>query len=191
MRFDLSRRVAWLVFILLSGCSRPYIQTEDVYQMGKMQHWYQLSNWQFEGRLGVVAEQDSFTANINWLHEKSNDVIVIAGPLGQGRVRLVVTATQVEVDDGDVVRVYQEPIEQVMKKYFGLELPVRAFQFWLLGLAEPGVDYQERELGFVQHGWRVIYRQMQGVDAHLLPRKINMEKAKTKVKLILDQWKLS
>nr|WP_305906355.1 lipoprotein insertase outer membrane protein LolB [Methylomarinum sp. Ch1-1]MDP4519034.1 lipoprotein insertase outer membrane protein LolB [Methylomarinum sp. Ch1-1] len=178
--------------LLLGGCAQQHIvETGGAYQMRQMQHWYEQESWQFAGRLGVVAEQDSFSADIDWRHERSSDVIEMAGPFGQGRLRLVVTQREVVVDDGDQVRIYRQAAERVMAKHFGVEIPVQAFRYWMLGLVEPGVAYQESEQGFIQHGWRVRYRQMQVFGEYSLPHKINLEKAATKVKLIVDQWKMS
>lgn len=180
-----------LLIGLLGGCAQQSVKDASEYRMQALQLWYEQENWRFSGRLGVVSERESFSANIDWRHEPVRDVIEMAGPWGMGRVRLVISDGVVEVDDGEQVRIYHETAEIVMARYFGVDLPVKGFQYWVLGLVEPGVDYARCELGFDQHGWRVLYRQMQPVNGGVLPRKINMEKDRTKVKLIVDHWKLS
>lgn len=184
--------VLWVALsLLLTSCARPRIEMTDGYQIQALQHWYELENWRFVGRLGVVSEQESFTASVDWRHRVGRDVIEMAGPWGVGRMRFVIGANEVLVDDGEQTRLYHQGVESIMAQYFGVELPVDAFQFWLLGLVEPGKDYKAIDRGFEQHGWRVIYRLMQAVEGGVLPHKVNMEKEHTKVKLIVDQWTLS
>ena len=177
--------------ILLTGCAQQPIKQAGEYRLQAMQHLYAQTNWQFEGRLAVAAEHESFSASINWQRRQASDVIELVGPLGQGRVLITVTAMHVVVDDGDKRSVYLESADRVFAKYFGIAIPVQAFRYWLLGVVEPEQDYTEVEKGFIQHQWRVKYRQMQMHGDELLPRKINIEKEHTKIKLVIDQWKVS
>lgn len=176
---------------LLAGCARQPVVPGNVYRMQQMRHWYGLSHWRFEGRVGVVAGHDSFSGSIDWKHEPGRDSIDMAGPLGQGRVSLVVTEDRVEISDGEQSRVYREAADKFMLRQFGVDIPVRAFRFWLLGLVQPGIDYLESEMGFVQLGWRVTYRQLQEAGGAWLPRKIIVENNDNKLKLIVDRWELS
>lgn len=179
-----------VVAISLAGCARQPVMSVQAYRMQQMEHWYGQTHWQIDGRLGVVTERDSFSGSINWRHEPGRDLINMAGPLGQGRISLDVTDDQVVVNDGEQVRVYRDSVDQLLLRQWGVDVPVQALRFWMLGLAQPRVDYQESELGFKQHGWRVIFRQLQEVDGSWLPRKISMEKNNNKLKLIVDRWEI-
>lgn len=180
-----------VIALLAGGCAQLPVQPTGGYQLQQMRHWYDQARWHIEGRLGVVSDLDSFSASFTWQHAQDRDIIDIAGPLGQGRVLLKVTPEQVLVDDGKHVRIYRETMDALLLRYLGVDVPVQALPFWLLGLVEPQVSYQETDRGFIQHGWRVIYRQLQPVQGGWLPHKINLEKNSNKLKLIVDQWVLS
>lgn len=176
---------------LFQGCAWQQIKPTDEYHLQAMQHLYAQTSWQFEGRLAVVAEHESFSASLNWQHRQSGDVIELVGPMGMGRILITVTATQVAVDEGDNQIVYSQPADRVFAKYFAVAIPVQALRYWVLGVVEPERDFAEVDKGFIQHQWRVKYRQMQKYEGELLPRKINIEKQETKIKLVIDQWKVS
>ncbi len=173
--------------VLLAGCARQPARQVAEYRLQAMQHLYALVRWEFEGRLAVTTQDESFSASINWQHQQSRDVIELVGPMGQGRLSIVVAAGLVVVDDGERRTVYTELPDKVFAKYFAVAVPVQSLRYWVLGLVDPGRDYTEIDKGFVQRDWRVSYRQMQ--NGVLLPRKINFEKQQTKIKLVIDQWK--
>ncbi len=181
-----------LIFMvgLLVGCAGRPVRPPAVYQLQQMRHWYDQSRWRFEGRLAVAAEHDSFSGSIDWRHEPGSDAIEMAGPLGQGRVLLMVADGQVTIDDGEQVRFFRDQAETLIREQLGVAVPLHALRFWLLGLVEPGVDYRQTELGFMQHGWQVTYRELQPINGDWLPRKLAIENSGNKLKLIIDRWEL-
>ncbi len=174
--------------VLVSGCAQQSVKQRDEYNLQVMQYLYAQEKWRFEGRLAIDSQEESFSGTINWQHQPFKDVIKLAGPMGQGRLSVIITSGAVVVDDGDKQRVYLQSPEKVFAKYVAVVVPVCALRYWVLGLVEPGRSYTEFDKGFVQRDWRVDYRQMQIEEGMLLPRKINFKNKQTKIKLIIDQW---
>lgn len=180
-----------VLLILLNGCSMLPEKPADVYQLAKMRSMQELRNWYFEGRLALTDAKDSVSASISWRHRLDRDDIELTGPLSQGRLLISVTPGRVVVDDGEKPQEYIGRADQVMSEQLNVDMPVDALKYWVLGIYDPRQPFQELDDGFVQAGWMVRYREMQRVDVELLPRKLNAEKEKTSLKLVVDRWDLS
>ncbi len=187
-------RCYWVIlmvqFLLLNGCALRQVKPVSEYRFQENNRLYSKKSWAFEGRMAIQSDAESFSADINWRHGLSGDSVELSGPLGQGRVVISVLAEEIVVDDGDRRVHYTQSPESVFYRYFGVSVPVLALRFWFLGLIEPNQSYKEVKQGFIQHRWQVVYKQMQIAEGTLLPRKIVIEKTNTKIKLIIDRWKL-
>lgn len=175
----------------LAACSTMPEKPLQEYRLSEIRALQQLDNWKLEGRLSLVDERDSVAASIAWRHTPDADNIELSGPLAQGRVLVVILPGQVVVDQGEGPQVYAGTADEVFARQMGVDMPVAALRYWVLGLNDPARPYIERSSGFIQDGWSILYKEMQDVDARLLPKKIMGEKSKTRIKLIIDQWVLS
>jgi len=180
-----------VLMYFLAGCSLIPERPIEGYQLAKMQHLPVLNHWYFEGRLALVNDKDSISPSINWRHQSEQDEIQLAGPLAQGKLIITVTDDLVIVDDGEKIKEFKGSIENFLIAQLGVETPVNSLKFWVLGIGDPALELVEQAEGFDQNGWRVRYREMQRVNSMLLPKKIHIEKDKTKIKLIVDQWDIS
>jgi outer membrane lipoprotein LolB len=181
----------FLMFVGGAGCSllkeAPPLEN---YSLAAMQRYQQRDHWVLDGRLALVDEKNSLSVSINWRHDDARDDIELVGPLGQGRVKVVVTPGQVIVDDGEVRSVYTGRAERVLRDQLGVEIPVSSLKYWVQGVNDPEYGFSLESGGFYQDGWLVRYRELQQVDAQTLPRKMSAEKAAARIKLIVDQWTL-
>ncbi|WP_026602128.1 lipoprotein insertase outer membrane protein LolB [Methylomonas sp. 11b] len=180
-----------LAVMILSGCSLLSEKPEGTYRLQDMRVLQQQQQWYFEGRLALADEKDSFSASVSWRHQSGRDDIELSGPLAQGKLLITVEADFVVLDDGDNHKEFRGPAEEVLAEQLGVMIPVNALRHWVLGMPDPEQSFVEQVDGFFQAGWRVGFREMQQVNALVLPRKINAEKDKTRIKLIVDQWDLS
>lgn len=187
--------IRYVIFLilpaLLSGCSVAPEKPMQAYRMVGVEHLQQQERWYFEGRVALVDERDSVSASISWRHNKERDDIELTGPLAQGKVAISVTAEGVAIDDGDSRQEFQGSAEAVLNEQLGVDMPVSALRYWVLGVSDPQQDYVELQDGFLQDGWSVRFREMQQVNAEMLPKKVTAEKEKARIKLIVDQWDLS
>ena len=188
-------RVRWTVglvaaAVLLNGCALMPEQPLETYRLDVMQHLQQQKSWSFEGRLALVNDKESVSVSILWRHVDGKDDIELVGPLAQGRVKVFVAPTQVIVDDGESRNVFHGAADDVVSEQLGVDMPVSALRFWVLGVSDPEQSFVEQPGGFFQAGWLVRYREMQKVNAEILPKKMTAEKDKARMKLIVDQWEL-
>lgn len=183
--------IVFVLAISATGCSLVQEKPVEGYSFEQMQHLQKQNNWYFEGRLAVVGEKDSISASISWRHRAERDEIELAGPLAQGKVAITVVADSVIIDDGDTRKEFRGPVDGIVTDQLGMDMPVNALKYWVLGVSDPLDGYVHQVNGFTQYGWLVSFGEMQRVKAELLPKKITVEKDKTRIKLIVDQWNLS
>lgn len=177
-----------LLLSTLMGCSQAVLQAPD-------EGFWQIEDsvsvlrvWSLSGRIAVATEEESVSASINWIHRVGMDVIELSGPLGQGRVKLTVTGESILVDDGE--RSYRDNVDLVLSHYLKTTVPVSALSYWLVARVAPTGDFTRLPQGFEQFGWQVSYRQMQQVEGYRLPKRMRVEKAGIKLKLIVDEWEI-
>ena len=188
----MGRRYAiFIVAVFLNACSIVPEKPVEEFRLADMQYLQQQKNWSFEGRLVLIDEKDSVSVSILWRHAENLDDIELFGPLGQGRLKISVEGDRIVVDDGEARNVYYGQPNEVLAEQLRVNMPVDALRFWVLGVNDPEQDFVVQPGGFFQGGWLVRYREMQQVKDYLLPKKITVQKDKTRIKLIVDQWDLS
>lgn len=184
----LQRFLLPLVLLGLAACSEMPVKSGQPFQVSERAHLYQLKNWSFDGRLSLTDGQESWSAAIEWQHSEKKDEIKLSGPLGQGGVLIILTDELVIIDRGDDKITQSNQVDEFISQQLGVFVPVRALRYWVLGLTQPETAVLELEDGFVQSKWTVHYLQMQQSGKEWLPRKINVEQAQAKLKLVIDQW---
>lgn len=178
-------------FLALSACTVVTESGMSGYQPFETQALQAHQQWAFAGRLAVTDERESFSASVNWRHRGVRDDIELLGPLAQGRLAISVVDGTITIDDGENRQEFFGSAEQILAERLGVAMPVDSLKYWVFGIVDPGLQGVELDSGFMQAGWRVTFKDSHQFDAVSLPKKINIEKYRTKIKLIVDQWDLS
>lgn len=184
----INRVCVLMAVFLLSSCASLPDKVEKPFDLQARAALYGKNDWSFSGRMSVTDEVNAVSASIEWLHHNKLENIKLSGPFGQGRARIILTDTAVEVEQaGESIR-YLGDVDEIVSTQIGVQLPASSLKYWVLGLTEPNVDYVQSESGFMQHGWKVTYLEMQSSGGFELPRKIKIERGKARLKLIINQW---
>ncbi|OAI20928.1 outer membrane lipoprotein LolB [Methylomonas koyamae] len=187
----LLRGLGLTCFLALSACSLVNESGVSVYRPFETQALQAHEQWAFAGRLAVADERESFSASVNWRHRGVRDDIELLGPLAQGRLAISVADGAVTIDDGENQQEFFGSAEQILSERLGVAMPVNSLKYWVFGIIDPDLPDVELDAGFMQAGWRVTFKDSHRLEAASLPKKINIEKDRTKIKLIVDQWDLS
>lgn len=180
-----------VVLSLLAGCATLSEEPIHQYRQAEARAAQALDRWYFEGRLAFVDERESVSVSVNWRHSSQVDEIELSGPLAQGRVRISVGGDVVIIDDGETRRELQGDVDLMVEEGLGISLPVSALRFWVLGMSRPEFAVTEQPSGFFQLGWLVMFQEMFQVERVALPRKMSVQRDKTRIKLFVDRWDLS
>jgi len=182
--------VLLIMATLLVSCADVHVKPTIPFQLTARDYLYAKASWAFVGRMAVSDKNDSFSASITWKHQDSQDKLELSGPFGQGRTLIELTDEGVVIDNGDERMQYSGNADELVSRQVGVDIPVSALKYWVLGLVEPELEYDLLEKGFVQSGWNVKYQQMQVVGQNTMPRKIRVEQGDVKLKLIINHWDL-
>ncbi|MBK8817097.1 MAG: outer membrane lipoprotein LolB [Methylococcaceae bacterium] len=177
--------------LILSACAGFTSSPVGVYSSAPNAHLYTIKSWHLEGRLAVIAHNDSWSASIDWGHLPDVETIKISGPLGQGAVAIELNPESVTIDrGGGDIQTSNQP-QKFISQQLGLDVPLESLRFWAIGLPEASSEFQKTTDGFIQNGWLISYKEMQHAGNEILPRKMSVSKNNMRLKLIIDQWKLN
>jgi outer membrane lipoprotein LolB len=186
-----SQTGAICIALILSACAGLTSSPVGVYSSEPNAHLYNIKSWHLEGRLAVIAPNDSWSASIDWGHLPDVEMIKLSGPLGQGAVAIELNPESVTIDRGSGnIQTSHQP-QKFISQQLGLDVPLESLRFWAIGLPESGSEFQKTVDGFIQNGWLIAYKEMQHAGNEILPRKMAVSKNNMRLKLIIDQWKLN
>ncbi len=180
--------IVMMALFLLVSCANMPDKKEGSFNLSARKHLYEKEVWFFSGRMSLTDKNHSISANVEWEHEPKEDVINLSGSFGLGRVRVVLAGRSVEINMDGRQEKYIGNVDDILSSELGIVVPVSALKYWVLGVADPNAVYKDEGRGFVQHGWRVSYLQMQANGDYELPRKIKAEQGGAKLKLIVSHW---
>lgn len=175
---------------MIVSCSRAPVKSVDSFQLMRRDYLYDQTEWRFSGRIALSNTKESLSATINWQHSEGLDNIELSGPFGQGRMIITLSENRMVVDSGDQVQEYEGEVDDLVSQQLGMETPVTALKYWVIGLVSPDKEYTLLDGGFFQSGWKVKYLQMQLKAGHQLPRKIRIEEGGSRLKLVIIDWDL-
>lgn len=182
--------VLWCLIAELTGCASGPGVGQSVYSRQAQEYGYALRSWSLDGRLAVVSNKDSWSANLAWQHDKVLDQLKLSGPLGQGGAVIRLSKDYVALDRGGTVQTSSQP-NQFIAQQLGMFVPIEALKYWIVGLPEPNQSIIETEGGFKQGQWLVMYKEMQSVGNQLMPRKIMVSNDQVRLKVMIDRWNLN
>jgi outer membrane lipoprotein LolB len=183
------RALYYVIFIyLLSACSFSPVKKDAPFVLSDRWRLNGLSNWKFSGRIALQNHQESWSANIEWMHEEKQDKLLLTGPFGQGAVRITLQPELITFDYGDGRVESSKRVHEFIFQQLGFYMPALALRYWVVGLTAPDAAYIDSDDGFTQFGWDIHYQHFIPVDNNLMPRKIKVLRGSEKLKLIIDQW---
>ncbi len=185
---------------MLTACAtRPIVTDQQRSQAWKVhqQTLVGLEHWSFSARLAVKDKvEDSWSASLRWQQGGDSYDIRLSGAFGQGAVRLFGHTGYAVIETADHAALTATSAELLMEEQLGWSVPVRGLKYWLVGLPEPSLITRQRLDAFgrlselEQSGWQVRYSNYQRVDGLELPRKLELENARLRARLVIDRWQL-
>lgn len=154
-----------------------------------------LLHWHISGKVGIRLPAEAHSAYVEWTQHANDFDVLLFGPLGQGKSRLLGKpgAVQLQLANGDTWR--DTSPEALLDRLYGWQLPVSRAQYWVKGLAAPKTPAvtQLNADGTLAHleqdGWRIDYLNYQQDAAPIrLPQKLIMQYDQVRVTLVIKQW---
>lgn len=205
----LSRLILFFsVTVLATGCTTLETSDSDidlVATTGTGKSWQErrteleaIRFWRLTGRLAVSNGDDAWNLNIEWQQREDDYQIVLNGPFGAGKVKLVGNAAGVLLKDSDDQTFYADSPEILLYEQTGLYMPVNGLRYWVIGLTAPAQAETPKfdefgRLAFLEDAdWKVRFKRYTRVSGIDLPRKVFIVRRNKEldVRLVVDNWKL-
>jgi outer membrane lipoprotein LolB len=197
------KQIIWILFLALtlSSCARMS-RTETIpaepsaTKADRQASLANIHSWHVNGKIALQASHDSGSANVDWTQNQQQYAISMSGPLGASGMKLTGHPGLVTLQTSDGKTYSAASAEQLLAERWNFHLPVSNMQYWIRGLAVPGMpantrfDQYGRLESLVQQGWRVDYLAYSNVGKLDLPEKISITSPSLRVKMIIYKWNL-
>lgn len=156
-----------------------------------------LDAWRIEGRVGVRRDDESWQASLVWEHFRDLEHLMLSGPFGQGAFDIEFTQQHIRITHADGKIEESSDPQSLLESALGFSVPVAAFRYWILGLEYPSEVFDSEHDPFgklmrvKQLGWECQYQEYQSVLNFSIPKKLSVLNAKTRLKLVIDEWSIS
>ena len=187
--------VLFCVALILTSCALFENAPEIVPDAAMRSRLATLKHWRMDGRVGVRRADESWHAGLIWNHEPDTDRLYLSGPFGQGALNIKVTRHSIRVASADGTVEESDDPARMLESLIGVAVPVSALRYWILGLSYPdaecGCEYDRsgRLKKLNQLGWVTEYQDYQTVEQWSVPKKLSVENASTRLKLVIDEWR--
>ena len=155
-----------------------------------------LSDWQLQGRIGVVTAHHGGSASLSWQEKGANMSLSFSGPFGLGAVRLWGDPGEMRIRDSKGNEWTTNTPETALEQTLGWPVPVASLRYWVTGRPSPASPYHLEldEHGLVmrleQQGWTVRYDAYAPTAGLLLPIRLAASRPGGNIKLIVSRWTL-
>ncbi len=185
-----------IVAAALAGCAAR--QSLELPELGDWeQRRYllgQVDEWEFNGRIGVVAGDDGFNGSLRWAQDGDDFQATVSGPLGIGTVRLEGDERRVRLTDRDGNVTVLDDAEADLYHRYGWTIPMRSLRFWALGIPDPELpadtafDDAGQLESLSQGGWTVQISRYGEGGGQPMPTRLSAASESTRVKLVIHRW---
>jgi len=194
--------------LLTSGCTTVPVDSESPVQTtltNPQQAWSErkpelaaIKVWRLSGRVAVSQEEKAWNLNLEWLQNGDDYEIILNGPFGAGKVKLIGNAYGVLLRDSDQQTFYADNAQALLYEHTGVNMPVDGLRYWIIGLTRPQQQQQPRldEFGRLAYledaNWQVNFKRYTDVSGMQLPDKVFILEPHNDidVRLVVDNWKL-
>lgn len=148
------------------------------------------------GRVLVLYEGKSVTANVRWLHARDSDELWLMTPTGQALAYVREDANGATLTGADKRQFSAARVEALTKQGLGWELPLARLQHWIRGAPMPNTPFEmplRDEAGkprvLTQDGWKITYEYYPAGENDGLPQRMEVVGATQTLRLVIDTWR--
>ena len=186
------------LLLLLNACTGVSVKesdsgNKDAYR-NRAEKLAAISDWGFVGRISLDDGEQGGSGKLRWDVRADHSELDFHGAMGRGAWNLTIDPDRVVLREANGMEQTAADVNEVVQDRMGWLLPVGALQWWVRGLAAPGVieDEQFDSEGLLtslhQFGWSVDFSRYDSRDVLALPIRLNATRDNYRVKLAISRW---
>jgi outer membrane lipoprotein LolB len=195
------RLLSCVMLGLLAGCAvKPVADVRVLDVAAERALLAGLARFDFQGRVASTRGSEGTQASISWEQQGPVSLLRLSGPLGAGATRLRLAAGGITITNSRGEKLEGEPALAALETQVGMQPPLDALRYWVLGLPAPQSAAQEslddggRLATLTQQGWAVSfdeYRSQRLPQGQVqLPRRLTASREDLRLRLVIDKWNL-
>ncbi len=192
-------RLIWPVFaVLLSACSTFDRNTTDsptIDPSARIAVLAGYDTWRLSGRIAIQHDDNGVTANLDWRQRGESFDIRIIAPLNGGTFALRGSDSSATLLTPQGETFSAPSAEALLAAQLGWAIPLRGVRYWIRGMPAPDTaanqqrfDEDGKFTDFEQQGWRVSMLDYFNDMDPQLPRKLFLNRANLKVRMVVRKW---
>lgn len=153
-----------------------------------------ISEWGFVGKISLDDGEQGGSGKLRWDVELDHSELDFHGAMGRGAWNLTIDPGKAVLKEANGVEQAAADVNEVVRDRIGWHLPVDALQWWVRGLAAPGVIEHEQFdpdgllVSLHQFGWNVEFSRYDSRSTVALPIRLNATRDNYRVKLAISKW---
>jgi len=194
-------RLILLLLLTLTGCATVPVQAPEPGKVGTPEQHAQalaaLESWRMSGRAAVSTPTEAGTVSMLWRQKNEDYTVELRAPWGAGTVRVDGNPDGVLLRTSAGVQEYASAPRELLRRHSGLDLPLEALRYWLLGLpvpdvaAKPSTDARGLLSELRQYGWRIRYLNYGEFENLALPTRLYLSGEGIEVRIAVQEWTLN
>lgn len=155
-----------------------------------------ISEWGFKGRISLDDGDRGGSGKLQWDVEPGKTELDFYGALGRGAWHLQIGPDGAILKEANGAEQTAPEVDLLIQDRMGWPIPVGALQWWVRGLAAPGVIDDERlnseglPVSLDQFGWHIEFTRYDSNDGVGLPTRLNARLGDYRVKLLISRWRM-
>jgi len=189
-----------LAFTLLNACTTVPVTTPAVdhrvayeKRAGEIEG---VSSWNLVGRISLDDGEEGGSGRLQWVVSADHSTMNFHGAMGRGAWHLEIKPGGAILSLADGNQYAADGVDALVEQQIGWPIPVEALQWWVRGLAAPGViDAQQLDeagllVSLEQFGWQIDFNRYNSASGVALPIRLDARQNDYRVKLAISRWHL-
>jgi len=152
--------------------------------------------WALVGKISLDDGDQGGSGRLQWDVKPGHSELDFHGALGRGAWHLQIGPEGVLLKMADGTEQTAAGVSELIQDHMGWPVPLEALQWWVRGLAAPGVVENEQLgtdgllISLRQFGWNVEFNRYDSFGDVALPIRLNATRDNYRVKLAISRWRM-
>jgi outer membrane lipoprotein LolB len=192
-----------IAVLALTGCTtlKPAAAPAGVLTPAEQVSYLQkVASFQVNGRVAGAVGKEGFSAQLDLQQRGDKSSLSLRSPLGFGSATVESDGRSLEYRSSRGEQLTGDAGLNALTARLGFEPPLSSLRYWLLGVPDPTLPAVEQiaasgaPWSFDQRGWKITVSEpvaaAAGEATVQVPRRVTIERAPARLRIIVDKWKL-